>query len=153
VTKRKERRRPWFRYKASWTLEEEGQNVISLAWQQHVPTRDSWAALGTKLQQCKIGLNAWQKATNGHLRGLVVGFQKRIEVIQDSEGLWNIAEIKQLQQEVNLLLEKEDLRWKQREKEDWLKNGDRSTRYYHACANSRRQKNKIWSIRDEAGQI
>jgi hypothetical protein len=49
-------------------------------------------------------------------------------------------------------MEKSDLYWRQRAKTDWLKNGDRNTRYYHACASMHRKKNFISRILNERGQ-
>jgi hypothetical protein len=49
-------------------------------------------------------------------------------------------------------LEKEDIRWKQRAKQNWYKNGDRNTQYFHAWANQRRRINRIQRVRDTAGQ-
>jgi hypothetical protein len=48
-------------------------------------------------------------------------------------------------------LEKEDMWWRQRAKQEWLKNGDKNTQFFHACANSRRRKNLIEKIKDEQG--
>jgi hypothetical protein len=150
--KREGRRKPWFRYEANWALEEEGQQIITRAWQQNVPNHDPWKALDMRMKWCKEGLNLWQKEIKGRSRGVLTGLQNRIKFLQSREGPWNVEEIKNLQGEMNLLMEKEDLRWKQQAKEEWLKNGDRNTKYYHACVNSRRQKKKIWTICDEAGQ-
>ncbi|XP_042974742.1 uncharacterized protein LOC122306380 [Carya illinoinensis] len=50
---------------------------------------------------------------------------------------------------MNVLLEKEDLRWKQRAKRNWYKHGDRNTKYFHACANQRRKRNCIKEVEDE----
>ncbi|XP_041017992.1 uncharacterized protein LOC121260223 [Juglans microcarpa x Juglans regia] len=43
----------------------------------------------------------------------------------------NYRLIQDLQKTANLYLEKEELKWKQRVKQNWLHKGDRNTQYYH----------------------
>lgn len=62
------------------------------------------------------------------------------------------AQIKQLQLEIEELLEKEDLCWKQRAKQHWLLYGDRNTTFFHSWMQHRRKINNIRSICDEQGQ-
>jgi hypothetical protein len=50
-------------------------------------------------------------------------------------------------------MEKSDLYWKQRAKTDWLKNSDRNTWFYHACATSWMKKNYISRIINEGGSF
>jgi hypothetical protein len=42
-------------------------------------------------------------------------------------------------QSLQLLLDQENIKWKQRAKVNWLQGGDRNTKYYHACANYRKK--------------
>jgi hypothetical protein len=60
--------------------------------------------------------------------------------------------IKKVQDELGQLLDKEDIWWRQRAKEEWLKSGDRNTRFLHACASTRRCWNHVGTIKDENGQ-
>lgn len=60
---------------------------------------------------------------------------------------------KALKDELNGLMEQEDLKWRQRAKEEWLRNGDRNTKYFHACAKQRQEGNQIVQVLDEAGQV
>ncbi|XP_059436284.1 uncharacterized protein LOC132169234 [Corylus avellana] len=47
----------------------------------------------------------------------------------------------------------EDLQWRQRAKEHWLKQGDKNSKFFHASVKQRRRTNKISSILDERGQL
>ena len=60
----------------------------------------------------------------------------------------NMVEMKMLQEKVGLLLEMEDIKWRQRAKRNWYTLGDKNTRFFHECANQRRKRNKIVSILD-----
>lgn len=59
--------------------------------------------------------------------------------------------IKGLQKEVDDYLEDEDSKWCQRAKMKWLRGGDRNTKYFHSCANQRKQPNTIHSISTSEG--
>lgn len=48
-------------------------------------------------------------------------------------------------------LQEENLRWKQRAKQRWLRERDGNTKFYHTCENHRRKVNTIKRIIDEEG--
>ena len=47
----------------------------------------------------------------------------------------------------------EEVYWKQKDRINWLRSGDRNTRYFHAVTKGRRIKNTINYIQDEQGVI
>lgn len=53
--------------------------------------------------------------------------------------------------ELDKWLEREDLKWKQKSKELWIKEGDQNTRFFHLCTLVRRRRNIITEIREENG--
>ncbi|XP_062145461.1 uncharacterized protein LOC133852722 [Alnus glutinosa] len=53
------------------------------------------------------------------------------------------TEIKKVQNEISDMLEREDMRWKQRAKQNWYVNGDRNTKYFQSWANQCRKSNSI----------
>jgi hypothetical protein len=59
----------------------------------------------------------------------------------------------ELKEEIHGIMEQEELKWKQCAKEEWLRNGDRNTKYYHACASQKRRRNTIEQIQDEEGHL
>lgn len=52
----------------------------------------------------------------------------------------------QSEKELESLLEEEESYWKLRSREDWLKSGDKNTRWFHSKATSRKRKNEIKGI-------
>ncbi|XP_041025386.1 uncharacterized protein LOC121265783 [Juglans microcarpa x Juglans regia] len=72
--------------------------------------------------------------------------------MQEEEDESKCEEVKRLKGEVGQLLEKEDIRWKQRAKRSWFQDGDRNTKYYDACASQRRRKS-ITQISELSGRV
>lgn len=58
-----------------------------------------------------------------------------------------------LKEELHVLLEQKDVKWRQKVKENWLKYKDWSTKYFHACANERKRDNQISTILDASGRL
>ncbi|XP_042974636.1 uncharacterized protein LOC122306268 [Carya illinoinensis] len=58
-----------------------------------------------------------------------------------------------MQKEAKLSLAETDMKWRQRAKQHWLRNGDRNTTYFHMQANQRKKTNAITSIDDGTGRI
>ncbi|KAK2641420.1 hypothetical protein Ddye_023183 [Dipteronia dyeriana] len=65
-------------------------------------------------------------------------------------GSWK--KIREVENKLDVLLDKEELYWKQRSCECWLKGGDRNSKYFHFRASSRHTRNKINGIFDVVGQ-
>jgi hypothetical protein len=54
--------------------------------------------------------------------------KKHLLSIQTDEGA-DLAEIQKLKVDIQMMLSKEELWWRQRANEDWLKYSDRNTKY------------------------
>jgi gluconate kinase len=93
-----------------------------------------------KCQQANIQGNGLHK---GQTEKLITQKTKLLEELQDGDGILDLENIHKLQQEVSDLLEQDDVKWRQRAKENWLKHGDKNSKYFHACANQRRRANQI----------
>lgn len=54
-----------------------------------------------------------------------------------------ISEMRETRVDLNCWLEKENTIWKQRSRLNWFRDGDRNTRFFHAKASARFQKNLV----------
>jgi hypothetical protein len=55
----------------------------------------------------------------------------------------------QLQRELDLVLQQEEAMWFQKSRSQWIKDGDRNTRYYHVKTITRRRRNRILMLKNE----
>ncbi|KAK6134533.1 hypothetical protein DH2020_031703 [Rehmannia glutinosa] len=118
------RRSKPFRFEAMWIRSKECEKVISEHW------NSSWDNIGDKLNNCKIGLLNWSKNTFA---------------TKETLNLLNT--------QLDALITFNDLKWKQRAKQHWYREGDRNSKFFHAMASMRKEINHISSLKDENGQI
>lgn len=76
------------------------------------------------LQRCKARLMSWSKVTFGNFKRTINSTLSQLPRLQELNKCEIGDKIKVLKGEVNLLLEEEDVKWKQRAKQRWLKDGD-----------------------------
>lgn len=51
------------------------------------------------------------------------------------------------------MIAKENVKWKQRAKLNWIQKGDKNSKYFHTCASQRHKKNWINQIRDGRNRL
>jgi hypothetical protein len=130
-----------------------GTTICARAWNASLGQGDIWNRVGQKLSTCKSDLLRWKRETWGKSRQTIKSLQHRLNGAYDSFDTQAGSDLKNIKQELESLLAQDDERWKQRAKVNWLKNGDRNTKFYYACANQRRSGNRISKIADEAGLV
>lgn len=58
-----------------------------------------------------------------------------------------------MEEEISLLVEQEDLKWRQRAKANWYTLGNKNIKYFHAYANQKRRRNKKYQVQDVYGHV
>ena len=86
-----------------------------------------------KIVKCGKELTRWSKRCFGSVQKELE--KKKREQLKEAEQrvvrIGDSSRMKILEGEVNILLDKEAKMWRQRSKVLWLKDGDRSTRFFH----------------------
>jgi hypothetical protein len=110
-----------------------------------------------KLKNLKQYLKLWNKQTFGNIFDSQKQLSERMGEIQDqirTQGL--TKELKAQEETVNQQLEarkrQEEILWKQKSRIQWLKEGERNTKFFHRTVIHRRHSNKITRLISAAGE-
>ncbi|CAI9769985.1 unnamed protein product [Fraxinus pennsylvanica] len=104
-----------------------------------------------KIETCRDKLVQW----GGNIRELPAKIKtirsklKRLK--EENFSVTNFEKIRSLEGELELLLNKEELYWKQRSRMDWLHHGDRNSKFFHSKASARKVNNTMLGLFDVNG--
>ena len=97
-------------------------------------------------------LSSWSHRTFGNLAKDLRELQGQMKnLMQETQTPDVIAKMRAIDERMDELEAREEVFWRQRSRQDWLKNGDKNTKFFHANAKQRADRNAIISIVDGAG--
>ncbi|KAJ9685197.1 hypothetical protein PVL29_017290 [Vitis rotundifolia] len=135
-----------FRFENMWLLHPEFKEKFS--WEGHKFMR--------KLKFVKSKLKDWNKVAFGDLRerkNLILSDLGRIDLIEQERNL-NIDLVSERilrRRELEDLLLKEEVHWRQKSRVKWIKEGDCNSKFFHRMANGRRSRKFIKSLISKRG--
>ncbi|KAL9669643.1 hypothetical protein QQ045_007190 [Rhodiola kirilowii] len=147
--RRKRSRLGLFRFEPMWLRHNGYEEAVRDLWEGNAGNTHK---LTDCLKRCADGLKDWNKKCFGKVKNKIKELQEELSKVQDMERTDDSADL-----EVNLTSEldewflREELLWKQRSRIDWLKEGDRNTRYFHQRASHRRRMNRIEKLQTNDG--
>ena len=133
-------------------IDEEFNDVVREAWEAGDMEGTTIHTARLKLANCQMGLKCWSGNKFGNAERELKRKSKQLVILQTTSSTDNADTIKQLQEEINFILEQLDIRWKQRAKQNWYQYGDQNTPFFHAWATHRRRVNQIRVIKYMEGR-
>ncbi|CAB4268382.1 unnamed protein product [Prunus armeniaca] len=109
-----------------WTLEKGCEDIIREAWD----STDAMGGVKEGIKNCAGKLAKWNKLTFGHVQKQLAAAHKELEVLQGRMGQDQVLLKKKVERTIVVLLEKEEVMWRQRSRVAWLKEGDKNTRFF-----------------------
>ncbi|XVE64032.1 hypothetical protein DITRI_Ditri07aG0068900 [Diplodiscus trichospermus] len=147
IGKSNNKRRKRFHFEASWLKEEGSGEVIKSAWEEA-----GLLTLPEKIKDAGAKLKKWFGIRAGTTRVKIDSIQKQIDEIQSHElSDYVLSKENDLKEELNALLEKEEIFWRQRSRVSWLCEEDKNTRFFHAQASQREKNNRVKGLKNEDG--
>ncbi|PWA83198.1 hypothetical protein CTI12_AA170930 [Artemisia annua] len=97
-------------------------------------------------------LAGWNKRSFGHVQRSIKSKQKSLQILQSRFDRSTCAEQRVLRDQIKELLTREELMWKQRSRVQWLREGDKNTRFFHTRASNRQRRNSILRLKGPDGR-
>ncbi|CAL1385032.1 unnamed protein product [Linum trigynum] len=138
-----------FRFESFWAKEEESSAIVSKAWEQA-----GVDSLEESLKKCENELTKWSAEKFGEIPKRIAQIHREIKELKTRRRNpdWR-SKKRDLEVELQDLLYKNEQRWKQRSRMEWLREGEKNTKAFHAKATERRRKNTIRKLKDEGGRL
>ncbi|KAL5798041.1 hypothetical protein ACOSQ2_002861 [Xanthoceras sorbifolium] len=151
VTQRGRDRRHRFHFEECWTVYPECEKIVQQNWGS-CSNAKSLAAVSAQIRNCAEVLQVWNMTNFHHLKNKIAENRHILQSVSSdlSGSSWQTIQV--VEKELDVLLYKEELYWRQRSRNNWLKGGDRNTRFFHQAASSRRRRNFIHGLRDSSRQ-
>lgn len=112
------RNRP-FRFEAKWVKEEQSEPLIREVWSRTSSKQNTWQGFQLKLKNCSRKLSKWSTKQRKYSARENEEKTAQLKQLQSIEGPSESETIKLLDEDIDPLLEKEDIKWRQRAKRNW----------------------------------
>jgi hypothetical protein len=140
-----------FRFEAAWLQEDSCAQLVRDAWND---TFDGFSSAADRIRKVAVKLQDWNRNVLGDLQKRIKKTRKDLNrCLKDTISQESIHREHVLRFKLERLEDQLDVYWKQRAHVDWLKHGDRNTRFFHSCCSERKRRNRITKLKKENGDI
>ncbi|KAG6626350.1 hypothetical protein CIPAW_15G041600 [Carya illinoinensis] len=141
---RVQRRHRSFKFENMWLKADDFEEKVRQWWASYQIQGTPSFIFAGKLKALKKDLKLWNKQTFGDVVECKKSKEaeiKGLERIQENRPLTQeeIAVKKELEADLERVVVREETSWRQKSRALWLKEGDRSTKFFHRIANSHRR--------------
>ena len=140
---------PQFKFQSAWLTHLNFNNVVKKQWKDNIPFTQNIIQLSAALWE-------WNRNQFGNVFQRKRKLWARLEGVQrklTKKKIFGMIKLeRKIQKELETTLQREELIWYQRSREDWIASGDRNTKFYHASTLVRRSRNKIESLKNANGE-
>ncbi|XP_042962749.1 uncharacterized protein LOC122297028 [Carya illinoinensis] len=140
-----------FRFEAMWVGNKDCSSIVERIWGEGENSAQN-NHLMENISKCGDDLSQWNKRSFGNVQKELASAKDKLKGIEEMDPNFQHTSLhKEAREEVQKWLERDELMWKQRSRVQWLKEGDRNSRFFHHKANARRKKNGFHQLQDECG--
>lgn len=147
LPKNKIRKSKAFCYEEFWEDHEELPSIIDCAWSML-----NAVSIVDNIKNVQAGLKDWSTQKFKHAPNEIARLKKQIVKLENSSDRGTRhAEINKCKELISKLWDQEELYWRARSRLQWLKGGNKNSKYFHATTLQRRSRNKVARLKDSSG--
>ncbi|CAA7047375.1 unnamed protein product [Microthlaspi erraticum] len=147
-----EERRGVFMYDSRMRDKDGFQEAVIRGWDRHLGSANADISFGSRIQNCRKEISRWKRNNRNNAQEKIKIIRHRLDKAMVSP-LATTQERNRLREELNHANAEEEAFWKQKSRNNWLKAGDKNTKFFHSVTKARRIRNNLTTIEDEAGAI
>nr|XP_027123998.1 uncharacterized protein LOC113740655 [Coffea arabica] len=148
IDTRKRKRR--FYFDKRWLKREGIQDVIRNAWEKDCEGSRMFR-VKCKIRNCRIELLKWKNNSNCNAKKKIIQIKSQLEKLQSSTHYGTRKETVSLKEQLKEAYKKKELYWHQKARLNWIKKGDKNTKFFHAQVKGRRRRNRMLNLQREDG--
>ena len=138
-----------FMFDKRWCKKPDVREVISRGW--NINNSSGQASVSERIRSCRQELSKWKRSANVNSNINISRLRKELE-LEEAKTFPDLAWLPVMRTELEKAFKEEEDYWKVKSKNSWLRVGDKNTKIFHGWVESRRMKNKVHSIVDDAGE-
>ncbi|XP_019178305.1 PREDICTED: uncharacterized protein LOC109173520 [Ipomoea nil] len=132
-----------FKFESAWILEEGCAKVVEDAWR---------LSMGQNFQErlavCSAHLGRWGGEHFRQFGNKLKSLRRVLERLKEDRSPAGVEGFQEAERDLQKLIREEEIFWKQRSKQLWLKHGDANTKYFHNAATYRHRRNTLTRVKD-----
>lgn len=137
-----------FRFDKRWIGKEGFRDAILQGWND--PNHFDREDIHDRIEQCRKYISRWKRANPSNTAKKIEEIKVQLEQAQLNDNFTNEA-ILNLKWNLCAAFMDEELYWKQKSRENWLREGNQNTKFFHATTKQRRARNMIIKLRRANG--
>ncbi|XP_073359850.1 uncharacterized protein [Aegilops tauschii subsp. strangulata] len=146
-----------FSYEAAWARHEEYDAMVAAAWGDAHATNQQEGRLATTfntLRDATRAMQRWSRRVFGSIKKQIAHLKAQLVDVKERAARTGYRqEIREIEDQLHELYEREEVYYKQRSRVDWLSEGDQNTKYFQNRASHRKRKNTVKTLRREDGTL
>ncbi|XP_071924897.1 uncharacterized protein [Coffea arabica] len=144
------RRKKRFYFDKRWLQQDEVLDIVKLAWDQKDDGSRMFKVV-QKVKRSRVNLLKWNSKIQGNSKQKIEQIKDQLQQLNLSDTEAKRERKKSLKNELKKSYRDEEIYWGQKARVQWLKAGDKNTRFFHASVEGRRRRNKVVNIQREDG--
>lgn len=106
-----------------------------------------------KIKRCRMALIQWSKHIGNNSAVKIQKIKEDMEVLSNRGQQRDWEAWDKLKAQLDIAYKEEEMFWSQKARVQWLAEGDKNTKFFHASVMQRRQSNRIDHLERRAGDF
>ena len=105
----------------------------------------------SKIKNCRLALSKWKNRFQTNSRQKIENIQFQLSELKKSTGSTRNGFKASLKRQLKDAYQEEEQYWQQKSRIQWLREGDKNTKYFHALVQGRRRRNRLNKLQRDNG--